>query len=256
MKVAVSTTVAGGQPTGEHIFLKIWCKHYRQQFPQANISVHSRWAFSTDELKIFDEYNVFPIVSELIPNRLGTCETEVQQVSYVMKWCKEKLDAGADVVVRTDCDEYLMSTSPSTILGEIIGELIIDTPYVRAVGWNVVDDDQNGYVVRYNEMYSKVCITKKHILWGRGFHMPYNDMGNAYVDMPLDNRLDLVHMAWWSRQAFYKKYELRKTAWGLDTSWVKEQFDEMQNGTRSPKWKHVPTTSYVTVPQHWQHLIP
>ena len=156
--------------------------------------------------KVGDVVVYDPRITPGLPLGLGDVSTEDKQVLFVTNAIRHFLNAGYDVVLCPDIDEFLIPSN-----GQSLSEFCqtFEGDYVQAQGYQIVhqynkelpanfhdplNDRSTSFV---SEAYTKVLITKKPLIYSRGRHYAYipgteHDFEQRIKE--INSNIDLVHL--------------------------------------------------------------
>ncbi len=261
----------------EPIWLRVWCNYYCNAFPHEDVYVlnNSTTDDSISQIRVlFPKINVIDVPSKLAFDHLW--------LKHVVENQQRELLTKYQVVAFSETDEFLI---PDLDLYSNIHEYCVSFSKndvrprsLRARGWGVVHQidsepdiipgSQEPFLQNRNAMwllpdYDKTLITKKSLIYSKGFHITYTPDGRSKEgDRPIESDLSLLHGWHIDMNIYHQRHVARKSIASLsafhgssDLEAIKEFFRTRIEPWNAKRLGVLYTGDKQQIPEKWKNLL-
>lgn len=263
----------------EEPFLRIWCNYYCGELGAENVWV----LVEPGDETVAPATSRWPGINVVeLASPEGLAFNERWRTDTVWDWQGKLLGYKHRSVIFSDTDELLIPNDGSSLKQYCRRfENERSEPYLRAMGWNVIQDvdcepaferrdgahilKQREWMWRMPKM-DKALLVKQQTSYSGGFHHVWISRDNGWrLEVPLEETLDLCHLQLFDLQVYLDRHKLREKTMPphpdyydrIYTCGNEEEAKEYFR-TRCVTWGHgspIPYGKQEPVPQRWKDVV-
>lgn len=263
----------------EEPFLRLWCNYYCRELGAENVWV----LVEPGDETVAPATSRWPGIHVVeLPAPDGLAFNERWRTDTVWEWQGKLLGSTHKSVIFSDTDELLIPNDGSSLLEYCKRfESQRPEPYLRAVGWNVIQDvdsepafervDGARILENRKSMWrmpkmDKTLLVRQQTSYSGGFHHVWVSRDKGWrLEVPLEETLDLCHLQLFDLQVYLDRHKLREKTMPPHPDYYNRiytcgEVEEAKNyfRTREVTWGHgspIPYGDERPVPQHWKDKV-